>query len=155
MRHWAARNFASAQKRLASVHTVIRVVSLCVVLAGVETLHGILRTVWLTPLVGKQRAIQLSIVSGMLLAFTVCYLLVPGIGLTGAGPLLALGAVIAAFMAGFDIALGRWLLHRSWPKVWADFNPATGNYLLIGVLLLVAMPNLVMWLRDTVATASP
>lgn len=126
---------------------LLRVAALCVVLAGVETLHGIARTLWLTPRVGKDCAIKLSVVSGSLLAFTVCYLLVPGIGVDSALPLTVIGVALAAFMAGFDIALGRWLLHRPWAKVWRDFNPTTGNYLLFGIALLIAMPNLAMWVR--------
>ncbi len=78
----------------------IRIVSLCVVLAGVETLHGIARTVWLAPRVGKALAIKLSVVSGSLLAFAVCWLLVPGIGLHGPGRTWRWG----------------WASRRSWPR---------------------------------------
>lgn len=126
----------------------LRVLALCVVLAGTETLHGIARTVWLAPRVGKDRATQLSIVSGSLLAFGVCYLLVPGIGLAGTPAHLALGAVLALFMAGFDAALGKLLLRRSWRKILDDFNPDTGNYLLYGLALLVVFPPLVALLRS-------
>lgn len=128
---------------------LVRVLALCVVLAGTETLHGIARTVWLAPRVGKARATQLSIVSGSLLAFGVCYLLVPGVGLVTVQAHLALGAVLALFMASFDAALGKWLLHRTWRKILDDFNPATGNYLLFGLALLVVFPSLVALLRST------
>ncbi|TXH90204.1 MAG: hypothetical protein E6Q78_04450 [Rhodoferax sp.] len=128
--------------------TALRVLALCVVLAGTETLHGIARTLWLAPRVGKARATQLSIVSGSLLAFAVCYLLVPGVGLVSLPDHLALGAVLALFMAGFDAALGKWLLRRSWRKILDDFNPATGNYLLFGLALLVVLPLLVALLRS-------
>lgn len=128
--------------------TALRVLALCVVLAGTETLHGIARTLWLAPRVGKARATQLSIVSGSLLAFGVCYLLVPGVGLVSMPGHLALGAVLALFMASFDAALGKWLLRRSWRKILDDFNPATGNYLLFGLALLVFFPPLVALLRN-------
>lgn len=128
--------------------TALRVLALCVVLAGTETLHGIARTLWLAPRVGKARATQLSIVSGSLLAFGVCYLLVPGVGLVSLPGHLALGAVLALFMASFDVALGKWLLRRSWRKILDDFNPATGNYLLFGLALLVVFPLLVTLLRS-------
>jgi hypothetical protein len=64
-----------------STDTGIRVFALCVVLAGTETLHGIARTVLLVPRVGKDRALRLSIVSGSMLAFAACYLLVLGLAL--------------------------------------------------------------------------
>ena len=130
-----------------STDTVIRVVSLCVVLAGAETLHGIARTVLVVPRLGKALALRLSIVSGTLLAFTICWLLVPDIGLRGWGPHLALGAVLAAFMASFDILLGRFLLRRSWAKAFSDFDPRTGNLLVFGLAALVTVPAVVAWLR--------
>lgn len=126
----------------------VRVIALCVALAGTETLHGIARTVLLAPRVGKALAIKLSVVSGTLLAFLVCYLLVPGIGLTGFWPHLYLGLVLAAFMASFDIALGRLLLRFKWPRIWQDFNPASGNYLSLGLAVLVFIPALVWWLKQ-------
>ncbi len=128
---------------------LIRVLSLCIVLAGAETLHGIARTVLLVPRVGKERALKLSIVSGALLAFVVCYLLVPGIGLKTLTGHVYLGLGLALFMAGFDLALGRLLLRRSWSRAFGDFNPATGNYLVFGLALLVTYPALVALLRGT------
>jgi len=130
--------------------TLIRALALCVVLAGVETLHGIARTVWLVPRVGKERALKLSIVSGSLLALGVCWLLVPAMGLHSLGQQLALGLGLALFMAGFDLSLGVLLLRRPWRRVLQqDFNPATGNYLLLGLILMVFFPALVMGLRTS------
>ena len=132
---------------LPSTDTVIRVVSLCVVLAGAETLHGIARTVLVVPRLGKEPALRLSIVSGTLLAFGICWLLVPGIGLQGWGEHVGLGAVLAAFMASFDLLLGKFLLRRSWAKAFSDFDPRTGNLLVFGLAALVTVPAVVAWLR--------
>jgi hypothetical protein len=121
-----------------------RGLSLCVMLAACETLHGIARTVWLAPRVGKLRATQLSIVSGSLLAFGVCWVWVPGFGWHDATRLLGLGAAAALFMASFDVALAHWLLHRPWRRAFDDLNPATGNLLVFGLAGLVADPWLVM-----------
>ena len=121
----------------------LRILSLCVALASVETLHGIARTVLVAPRIGKALATQLSIVTGSALAFGVCWLLVPGMGLRTVPALLALGGVLAVFMAAFDIAMGRLVLRRPWHKIWPDFNPATGNYLVFGLGFLVLAPWLV------------
>ena len=127
--------------------TLVRVLALCVVLAGAETLHGIARTVWLVPRIGKERALKLSIVTGSLLAFGVCFALVPGVGLQGLREHFYLGAGLALFMAGFDLAMGKLLLRRSWKKALADFDPSTGNLLIVGLALLVTFPALVSLLR--------
>lgn len=123
---------------------IIRVGALCIALAGAETLHGIFRAAVLVPRIGKKRALKVSIVSGTLLAFVVCYLLVPGIGITESRALMLVGLVLALFMATFDIVLARTVLHLPWGKVLRDFDPRTGNYLAIGLLLLAFMPLVVM-----------
>lgn len=110
-------------------------------------MHGIVRTVWLARQLGKERAIKVSVVSGTALAFLVCYILVPGIGLQGPRQHLILGAVLAAFMAAFDIAIGKLVMRFSWQRIIRDFNPRSGNYLSFGLAALTLIPVLVGWLR--------
>jgi len=125
----------------------LRFGSLCLLLAGAETLHGIARTVLLAPRVGKVQAIKLSVVSGSLLAFGLCYFFVPDIGAPGIGGHLLLGLGLAGFMAAFDVAIGRLLMHLRWSRIWRDFDPRSGNYLSLGLLVLAASPAIVWWLR--------
>ncbi|MEJ5999844.1 hypothetical protein [Paucibacter soli] len=127
--------------------TFVHVLSLCIVLAGAETLHGIARTLLLVPRIGKQRAIKLSALTGSLLALLICLALVPAIGLSGVRQHLLLGLVLALFMAGFDLAIGKLLLRKSWSKLWPDFDPRSGNYLSLGLAFLVWAPLLASWLR--------
>ncbi len=123
---------------------LLRIAALCVVLAAAETLQGIARTTLVVPRIGKDRAIKFSAFTGTLLALAICWLLVPGINLQSAGAHLLLGVLLAGFMASFDIAIGKWLMRKSWAKIWPDFNPKTGNYLLYGLLALCFIP-LVIW----------
>ncbi len=128
-------------------NAMIRVVSLCIALAGAETLHGIARTILIAPRIGRSRAIQLSAFTGSLLALAICWFLVPPIGLTGASDLLLLGATLAAFMAAYDLAIGRLVMRKPWRKLWPDFDPRTGNFLVFGLAFLVLAPWLISWLR--------
>lgn len=105
-----------------SSDTALRIAALCVVLAGAETLHGMAGTTIVTPRIGKDRAIKLSAVTGTLLAFVIFWALVPDIGLASAGAHLLLGSGLAAFMAGFDVAVGRLRMRKSWAKISPDFN---------------------------------
>ena len=120
----------------------IRIASLCVLLACTETLHGIARTVLVIPRIGKERAIKLSALTGSILAFLICYFFVPPIGLKGPIQHLALGLLLAIFMALFDLGIGLVVMRKSWRKVIADFNPRTGNYLVFGLAFLVFAPFL-------------
>jgi hypothetical protein len=122
----------------------VRVFSLCLALASAEMLHGIARIRYLIPRVGKAKAKKISIVSGTLLAFAVCYLFVPAMGLTTHSSAIALGAFLSAFMASFDIAVGRLLMKRKWAIIVEDFDPRKGNYLIFGLASLVAIPNIVL-----------
>jgi len=130
-----------------TLEIILRTLALCLALAGAETLHGIARTVFLVPRVGKARALKLSILSGTAIAFALCWVFVPGIGLSTLSAHLALGFVLAAFMAGFDLALGMLLLKRPFRKALDDFNPATGNLLVFGLAALIIIPALVAGLR--------
>ncbi len=130
----------------------LRFVSLCILLAGAETLHGIARTVLLAPRVGKALAIKLSVVSGTLLAFGLCYFFVPSIGAHGLGQHLILGVALALFMATFDVAIGRLVMRLKWARIWQDFNPSSGNFLSVGLVLLALIPSLVWWLRASAPT---
>jgi hypothetical protein len=133
-----------------NVDIALRVVSLCVVLACAETLHGIARTVLVVPRIGKERALRWSALTGSLLAFLICLWLVPPIGLRGAPAHLALGLGLAAFMAAFDLAIGRLLMRKAWHKLWPDFDPRTGNYLSLGLGFLVLAP----WLAASISWAA-
>ena len=125
-----------------------RILALAVVLACAETLHGIARTVLVVPRIGKERAIKLSALTGSALDFVICFFLVPPMGLRTPAHLLLLGVFLALFMAAFDVAVGRWLMRKPWHKIWPEFNPATGNYLLFGLVFLCGAPWLVVWIRN-------
>lgn len=129
----------------------VRFASLCVLVAGSETLHGIARTVLLAPRVGKALAIKLSVVTGTLLAFGLCYVFVPAIGAVGVGEHLLIGLGLASFMVAFDVAIGRLVMRLKWARIWQDFNPSSGNYLSVGLVLLVFIPAAVWWLRASTA----
>lgn len=130
-----------------NIDALIRVVSLCVVLAGAETLHGIARTVLVVPRIGKDRAVKLSAFTGSILAFAICWLLVPPISLVGPSEHVLLGFVLAAFMATFDLAIGKMVMRKPWRKLVSDFDPRSGNYLGFGLAFLLLAPLLVSLLR--------
>lgn len=125
----------------------LRVLSLCLLLAAAETLHGIFRAAVLVPRIGRKAALKVAIVTGSLLAFALCWWQVPAMGVIAALPLLGIGVALALFMAAFDLLLGHWLLRRPWSRAFTDFNPANGNYLLPGLLLLALFPWLVVRLQ--------
>ena len=129
------------------IEITLRTAALCLALAGTEMLHGIARVKYVVPRIGRERAQRWSIVSGSLLAFCICFAVVPTTGVRSREGLLALGAVLAAFMAAFDAAVGRYVAKRPWKAVRDDFNPTKGNLLAVGLVVLTFSPVVVAWLR--------
>ena len=127
---------------------IVRVLGLCLALAGAEMLHGIARVRFVVPRLGKGRAQKVSIVTGSLLAFLVCWFIVPTLGLDAKLHLLALGFVLSLFMASFDIVVARVVMKRRWTLIAEDFDPRRGNYLAIGLALMLFFPLLAMALRS-------
>lgn len=125
----------------------VKIACLCVLVAGVETPHGIARNLFVAPRIGSKKANQYSIISGMLLAFLTCYFMVPQLGLFATSHLLAVGLILALFMASYDIALARWLMKQKWRTIRDHFNPFKGSFLIVGVLLLLLFPLIVMRLH--------
>lgn len=121
-------------------HDLALILLLCVLLASAETLQGIVRAAMLVPRLGKKIALKISAITGSLLALLLCAWMIPKTSLNSAADLLLAGVILAAFMALFDVLIGRWVMKLSWEKIGRDFNPANGNYLSIALLLLITYP---------------
>jgi hypothetical protein len=115
----------------------------CVCLACAEVLNGILRLRYLVRWLGKQTAQAVSVLTGLSLAAAVCIYFATHWQVRNESGLWAMGVALSAFMAAFDVAVGRWLMRRSWGQITADFDPRGGNYLSVGLVLLCVVPRLV------------
>ncbi|MGB3200485.1 MAG: hypothetical protein WBA99_06265 [Nodosilinea sp.] len=129
---------------------VLELIMLGFTLAGAETLHGIFRNAVVAPRLGTKKAKQLSLVSGTLILFLICYFWIPNLGIDSIESLLAVGLFLALFMGLFDIVLGRYIMKLRWKIVLRDFDLRQGNYLLVGLLILSGIPLIVMKLRGAV-----
>jgi hypothetical protein len=131
------------------IQLALKLLGWCLTLAVIETLHGIIRNGIVAPRIGTKRAKRWSIFSGSILAFIVCYVWAPTLGIRAIAPLLLVGLLLAVFMALFDILLARFVIKQRWRVILRDFDPRHGNYLSIGLLLLIVMPALAMRIQNT------
>lgn len=131
-------------RHLLAMELALNLLALCFTLAGVETLHGIFRNAVVAPRIGTKKAKRLSLISGTLLIFIVCYFWIPTLGIRATGPLLWIGLLLAVFMALFDLVLARYIIKQKWRVILKDFDPTQGNYLLIGLMILTIIPWVVM-----------
>jgi hypothetical protein len=116
-------------------------------IAVAETVHGVLRMMFLQPRLGDLPARQVSLVTGALIIVVIATLTIRWIGAVGVRQQLALGALWMALMVAFDVAVGRSAFGYSWARIAADFNPVAGGYLGVAMLVLLVAPWLAAGLR--------
>lgn len=111
----------------------------------IETAHGVLRGLFLTPYVGWETASRIGWPIGLALVILVSVLTIRWIGVTGAAPLLRLGAVWAVLTAGFELLIG---VARGLDNVQllASLDPRSGSVLYSAAAMLLA-PLAADWLR--------
>lgn len=106
-------------------------------------LNGIFRMRYLVRWLGKSRAQMVSVLTGLVLATAICRYFAPYWSVHSGVGLLWMGISLTVFMAAFDMAVGRLLMRRHWRQIASDFDPRSGNYLSVGLLLLCGVPCLV------------
>jgi hypothetical protein len=125
----------------------LRVLVVWLLIAAAETLHGIVRTLWLVPVVGDHAARQIGVVTGSLLIFAITWLAVRWLGLRGRRELVAAGALWVVLMLAFEIVLGRAVFGFGWERIAAEFDPSRGGLMLLGLAALWLMPLFTARLR--------
>ncbi len=120
------------------------------VIIGVETVHGILRTLFLAPLMGDFPARRLSVFTGALLIFSVSYLSIHWLRAASTRQLLGLGCLWVALTLLFEIGLGRLVLNLPWARIAEDYDIRRGGLLGYGLLFMGLCPLVAARLRGVV-----
>ncbi|MCU0705877.1 MAG: hypothetical protein MUF18_18060 [Fimbriiglobus sp.] len=129
------------------LRVVLRAVLVWLVIIGVETVHGVLRTLLLVPLVGDFPARRVSVLTGSLLIFGVARAFVRWIGAGTRLRLLGVGLLWVLLTVVFEIGLGRYVLGLSWDRIAEDYDVTRGGLLGFGLLFMAAAPTLAAMLR--------
>ena len=120
------------------------------VIIGVETIHGILRTLLLAPTVGDFRARQISVFTGSLIILGVTCLFIDWIKASGRKQLIAVGLMWALLTIIFEMILGLLILDLPWTRITEDYDLSQGGLLGLGLLFMAAAPSLARFLRSQV-----
>jgi hypothetical protein len=115
-----------------------------------ETLHGALRDVFIAPHIGDLRARQLGVLVGSALIFAITWLCVRWIGARSRGALLGIGLGWVVLTVIFEFALGR-ALGASWDRIFSDYNPARGGFMILGLAFMAVAPLLAARMRGAVS----
>lgn len=107
----------------------------------VETASGYTREVFVAPLVGALRARQLGVLVGAVLVLLIAWATARWICARSRRERLLVGAYWVALTLTFEMGLGR-AMGRSWGELSADYNPAAGGFMLLGLAVMFIAPLL-------------
>ena len=109
--------------------------------------NGALREAWLTPRFGEWRGRQLSTILLLLLFsgyFAIAFSFWP---LASAGQAMALGTAWLVLTLAFEFGLGRFVSHRSWRQLLAEYDLLGGRlWVLVPVWVALAPYVFFRWL---------
>jgi hypothetical protein len=129
---------------------LLRAFLVWLIIIGVETVHGILRTLLLMPAVGDFRARQISVFTGSVLIFGVAYVFIEWIQARTRRELIFVGLLWVLLTVIFEVVLGRLILDLPRTRITEDYDLAQGGLLGLGLLFMAAAPILALWLRRRV-----
>lgn len=116
---------------------MMRGVAVWVLIMLIETLHGVLRGLFLAPHVGEETASRIGWPVGLALVFLVSLLTIRWTGITGASSLLRLGAVWALLTVGFELLIGV-LRGLDQAQLLAALDPRTGSIPYSAIVMFLA-----------------
>lgn len=116
-----------------------RALAVWVLIAVTESVHGTLRQLFLSPLIGDLRARQISVFTGSALIFLIGFLFIRWIGAARTRTLLKVGLLWLVLTLIFEVSLGR-VLGVDWRRILADYDLRHGGLMVIGMVVLLFTP---------------
>ena len=111
-----------------------------------ETAHGLVREIFIAPVLGDLRARQLGIPIACVIVFVIAWATARWMGATTRRAQWVVGLWWAALTLGFEIILGRAIGMR-WSRILADYDPSRGGFMVLGLAFMVFAPVLAAKLR--------
>jgi hypothetical protein len=111
-----------------------------------ETGHGVVREIFIAPVMGGLRARQLGVLIGCVIIFVIAWLTARWMGTSSRRQQLEVGAFWVMLTLVFEFALGR-AQGASWTRMLDDYDPARGGFMLLGLAFMLFAPWLTRKLR--------
>ena len=109
---------------------------------AVETVHGLLRAVWLVPLVGDVRSRQIGVLTGSVLILAITWVSFGWLRPESRRTLFAVGLLWVALTVLFEAVLGRFVMGYPWGRLLADYDLAHGGLMGLGLLVMASAPRI-------------
>ncbi len=115
-----------------------------------EMVHGILRGLFLVPVLGDFASRQVGVFTGSLIILAIAYMTVRWIGAGSVRQLFAAGLIWMTLTLAFEIIFGRFVMHFGWERILSDFNILHGGLLALGMIFMAFSPFLAAKLRNII-----
>jgi len=129
-----------------------RALILWLVIIVLESVHGALRRWLLTPHVGDVASHQVGVLIGSVLVFSVAVAGSDWLDARGPTQQCVVGAAWVMLTPAFEVALGL-ALGGSLRQLGADYDPARGGLMLVGLAGMALSPWSAVWLRERFRSA--
>ena len=118
-------------------------------LVAVESIHGVMRRLFLEPQLGDLRARQVSVFTGTVLITLVFWFTLKWLGPQPVRRWWTFGLLWLVLTLAFEIGLGR-ATGMSWDRIASDFDPRRGGLLAFGMLVILVAPRFVAQRRGLI-----
>lgn len=124
-----------------SSFALARAIGIWLTLIAVESIHGVMRRLFLEPHLGDLRARQVSVFTGAVLIMLVFWFTLKWLGPQPVRRWWTFGLLWLALTLMFEIGLDR-ATGMSWDRILSDFDPSRGGLLALGMLVILVGPRL-------------
>ena len=115
-------------------------------IAIAESIHGILRRIFILPVIGDLRAHQVGMLVGCLIIFAVAWACIRWINARTFSEQLKVGMFWMVLMAIFEVSLGL-ALGYSQERIFSDYNVMEGRLMIFGMIFMLFAPALAAKVR--------
>jgi hypothetical protein len=106
-----------------------------------ETGNGVVREVFIAPVIGATRARQLGVLVGCAVIFIIAWLTERWMNARTRREQLEAGALWVGLTLIFEVALAR-ATGAGWSRIFSDYNPMRGGLMLFGLAFMFVTPML-------------
>ena len=114
----------------------IQAVIVWLIMMFAETVHGILRALFLVPIVGDLVSRQIGVPVGSLLILIVAFLFAKWIRAKSFKAQVGIGLFWVFLTVLFEILLGRLILDLPWSRIIKDYDLTNGGFMILGLIVM-------------------
>jgi len=105
----------------------------------VESVHGVLRNLFVAPAIGDFESRQAGVFIGSALILLIAWLTAPWLNLNGRAQFAGVGLLWVGLTLVFEFSLGV-AMGLSWERITSDYNIAKGGLLPLGLVVMAIAP---------------